>query len=156
MTRSKLIVPAAAAALLLAGAALAQGLSGAEAAQDRALHFKAMGKASHAIADQLKSGAPDMAAIKAQTAIIDQAAHGLPTWFPDGSGQAAWPKSQALPAIWADKAGFAEKAKVFRSVADTLDAAAQAGNAAGIGPAFHDLGQGCQSCHETYRAKDPA
>jgi cytochrome c556 len=156
MSRPKVFQPllAAFAMAVVAGGALAAGLSGADAAKDRMEHMKAMGAASKAIFDQLKSGAPDLAVVKVQAAKIDASAKILPTWFPAGSGQEAYAKSAALPAIWTDPAGFAAKARGLAGAADKLDAVAQAGDTAALGAAAHDLGGACKACHDSFKAKE--
>jgi cytochrome c556 len=140
--------------MLLAGAAMAAGLTGTEAAKARMEHMKALGAANKAVIEQLKSSAPDLAAIKVQAAKINDGAKVLTTWFPPGSGQSADPKSAALPAVWTDWGGFQTKAKALSDAAAKFDAVAQAGDKAAVGPAFHEVGAACKGCHETYKAKD--
>lgn len=155
MSRSKALGPLAlTGAVLLAGGALAAGLTGAEAAKARMEHMKALGAATKAIIEQVKTGAPDLAVVKVNAAKIDAGAKALPTWFPAGSGQSADPKSHALPLIWTDTAGFQTKAEDFASAAAKLDAVAQSGQAAGVVPALKAVGAACKGCHETYKAKD--
>jgi len=146
--------PLLAGAVLIAGGGVAAGMTGAEAAKARIDHMKAMGAAMKAVGEQLKSGATDPAVIKVQVAKIDVGAKALDTWFPTGSGKDAYAKSQALPVVWTDPAGFETKAKALAAAAAKLDAAAQAGQAAAIGPAAHEVGAACKSCHEKYKAKD--
>ena len=152
--------PKALTAMLVAGAVLAAGastaavLQGAQAAKARMEHMKALGKSSKAVFEQVKGGAPDMAIVKVEAPKIAAASRDLPGWFPAGSGQKAEPKSHALPVIWTDRAGFETKAKALVVAAARLDAVAQAGDAAGVGPAFHDVGAACKGCHETFKAKD--
>ncbi len=141
-------------AILIAGATVAEALHGAEAAKDRMGHMKALGKSSKAVFEQVKSGAPDMAVVKVEAGKIALASRQLPSWFPPGSGQKAEPKSHALPVIWTDMAGFETKAKAFAAAAARLDAATQSGDAAAVGPAFHDVGAACKGCHETFKEKD--
>ncbi len=140
---------------LSASAALASGLSGAEAANDRQVHFKEMGKAMKTISEQLKSGAPDQTVIKVQTALIADHAEALPGWFPADSGPSTGVKMEALPVVWTDTANFAAKAHDLQLAAAKLNAAAQAGDAAEFLPALKATGEACKSCHETFRQKDP-
>jgi cytochrome c556 len=142
------------AAILAAGAATAAGLSGAEAVKDRQTHFKEMGKAMKTIVDQLKSGAPDSAVIKVQTAVIDDHAKALPNWFPASSGPSTGVKMQALPIIWTDKADFAAKAHNLQLAAAKMNAVAQSGDMAAFMPTVKATGEACKSCHEKFREKD--
>jgi cytochrome c556 len=152
MRRIHLWTPAA--AVLFAGAALAAGLSGPAAVKDRQDHMKAMGAASKAISEQFHSGKPDMSAVQAAAAKIDAAASQLPSWFPHGSGPEAGVKTEALPLIWTDAAGFAAKAHALTVAAHAFDTAVKAGDPVAIGASGHDLGAACKGCHETYRAKE--
>jgi cytochrome c556 len=140
--------------VLAAGAAVAAGLTGAEAAKDRQAHMKEMGKASKAMFDQLRSGAPDMAVIRASAAKIDEDAKALPTWFPPGSGPETGVKMEALPVVWTERAKFDDKAHDLQLAAARFDAVAQSGSPAEVMPAMKAVGDACKSCHETFRAKD--
>jgi cytochrome c556 len=140
---------------LTAGAVMAAELTGADAANDRQFHFKEMGKAMKTISEQVKSGAPDPSLIKVQTALIADHAKALPSWFPADSGPSTGVKMQALPAVWTDKTGFAEKAHNLQVAAAKLNAVAQAGDTEDFVPALKATGEACKSCHETFRQKDP-
>jgi cytochrome c556 len=118
--------------------------------------MKAMGAAMKAVGDQFKSGSPDLAVIKVQAAKIDAGAKALPTWFPVGSGPAPGVKTEALPLIWTDTAGFAAKQHAFALAAAKFDTAAQTGDQAALLPAAKSVGAACKSCHDTYKAKDKA
>jgi len=142
----------AAAALMIAAVATAAGVTGADAIKARQTHMKALGASAKAIFQQTHAATPDMAVVKAEAAKIDAAAKALPTWFPAGSGAGA--KTEALPLIWTDPKGFAAKQHVLALAAAKLNAVAQAGDAAGVGPAAHDVGAACKGCHETYKEKD--
>jgi len=140
--------------VLVAGASVAAGLTGAEAAKARIDHMKGQGAAMKAIGEQLKTGAPDMAVVKVQAAKLEASSKELTTWFPAGSGQNAYAKSKALPVIWTDTAKFAEKAGGLRTATAKLEAVAQAGDAAAVGPAVKEVGAACKGCHESFEAKD--
>jgi cytochrome c556 len=140
--------------VLLASGSVAAGLTGAEAAKARIDHMKGQGAAVKAIGEQLRSGAPDMTVVKLNAAKLEASSKELPTWFPAGSGQDAYAKSKALPAIWTDKGKFADKAAALRTAAVKLNADAQAGNAAAIGPDLKATGAACKGCHESFEAKD--
>ena len=140
--------------VLIAGGSVAAGLTGAEAAKARLDHMKGQGAAMKAIGEQLKSGAPDMGVVKVQAAKLEASSKELTTWFPAGSGQSAYAKSKALPVIWTEPAKFAEKASALPPAAAKLNAAAQAGDAAAVGPAFKAVAAACKGCHESFEAKD--
>jgi cytochrome c556 len=141
-------------ATLLAGAALAASLSGAEAAKARMDHMKALGAASKALGDQMRSGAPDPAVVKAQAAKIAAAADAIPTWFPAGSGPESGAKTHARPIVWSDPADFtAARNKLVAAAAD-LDRAAAAGDMAAVGAALHPVGAACKGCHDKFKVPD--
>ncbi|MDE2357346.1 MAG: cytochrome c [Alphaproteobacteria bacterium] len=141
-------------AALMAGAASAAALSGADAAKDRQTHMKELGKAMKTIVDQLHSGSPDVGQIKLAAATIDKDAKALPSWFPDGSGPSTGVKMKALPVVWTDKTDFAAKAHTFQIAAAKFDAAAQTGQASAYMPALKEVGGACKACHEKFRTKD--
>jgi cytochrome c556 len=140
--------------VLIVGGSVAAGLTGAEAAKARIDHMKGQGAAAKAIADQLKTGTPDMAVVKVQAGKLEASSKELTTWFPAGSGQSAYAKSKALPVIWTEQAKFAEKADALRVATAKLNAVAKAGDAAAVGPAFKEVGAACKGCHENFKAKD--
>lgn len=142
-------------AMMVAGASVAAGLSGAEAAQARMDHMKALGGAMKAIHEQLKTGAPDIAVVKDSAAKLVAGAAELPTWFPAGSGKDAFAKSRALPAVWTDATGFAAKAEALRTAAAQMNADAQAGNVAAFDGDIRGLGMSCKGCHDGFQEKEP-
>jgi cytochrome c556 len=154
MTRKTALTFIMALGLALTAGAAAAGLTGAEAAKDRQVHFKEMGKAMKTISDQLKSGAPDQSLVKIQTALIADHAKALPSWFPADSGPSTGVKMQALPVVWTDKANFAAKAHNLQVAAAKLNAVAQAGDTTDFIPALKATGGACKSCHEIFRQKD--
>lgn len=71
--------------------------------------------------------------------------------WPEGSDNGAHAGTIALPAIWADKAGFDAKYADFRTATEAMQVVAGQGLdalQAGIGP----LGATCGACHKVYRA----
>jgi cytochrome c556 len=137
----------------LAGGAVAQG-AGAKAAMDRHDHFKTMGKAFKVINDELKKDAPDKTLIASDAARVKAMAAQLPTWFPKGSGQAAYPKSKALPEIWSDPSGFSAAAASLKTETAKLSQIAAAGDLDAIRVQTKATGQACGGCHKKYREKD--
>lgn len=67
--------------------------------------------------------------------------------FPASSNGASG--SEALPAVWSNKADFDRKVRELESLAN---AAAGAGNAAEFRTAFAKVGATCKACHDDYRA----
>lgn len=59
--------------------------------------------------------------------------------------------TDALPAIWEDKATFDSKASQFAEYAQALAVAAQSGDKKQIAPAFRDWAKGCKDCHKSFK-----
>ena len=68
--------------------------------------------------------------------------------FPDGSDYAP---SQASPAIWQDKTGFAAAIARYDGAIDDLYKAARANDSNAALEGFQALGASCKSCHRAYR-----
>jgi cytochrome c556 len=75
----------------------------------------------------------------------------IPAMFPAGTGIAP---SEALPAIWTDRAGFEAKAAAYAEAADKLAALAKAGDKPGFAAQFGEVGKSCGACHDAYRVPD--
>ena len=133
--------------LVAGGAALAH--SGAMGVvKERMDAMGEMGRALKALTAETRSGAPDLAAVRASGAVI--AEHGgaaMVTLFPDGSDGGV---SEALPAIWSDAAGFAALADKLKAQGEAL---AGAGSAEGLAEAVQAVARVCAECHEGYRLK---
>ncbi len=141
-----------AATLSIATAALAFDAASVEKARSDYMH--ALGKSFKGLRDELQKGSPDAAALKAYAADIAKAAPDLPNQFPAGSGPESGVKTETLPNIWTDGAGFKKDADGLASAATALNAAAQGGNIDAIKAATGNLGQACKTCHTTYKKAD--
>lgn len=69
--------------------------------------------------------------------------------FPPGSTA----NSRALPVIWSDAAGFAKAATEFGAAAELALVAAAASDATAFAAAVKVIGDNCNSCHQTFRAR---
>jgi cytochrome c556 len=151
---SHMLVSLAMFAAVFATASVAAGLTSADAVKYRIDHMKGLGGAAKALGDQMRSGSPDPAVVKAQTAKIVVASQAIPSWFPHGSGSEAGVKTRALPVIWTDSAGFAAAQKAFAAQAAKLDAAAAGGDMAATGSETKALFGACKGCHDKYRGPE--
>jgi len=59
--------------------------------------------------------------------------------------------TDALPAIWQDKADFDKKMNVFTDSTATLAIAAKSNDKNAIKAAFLDTAKSCKACHKVYR-----
>jgi cytochrome c556 len=115
--------------------------------------METIGKSVKTIKQSLDSGSPDLAAIRAAAAKIDELAGKSSGWFPPGTGQDVLHKTRALPAIWEKPEDFASKDRNLREAASAFNAATQAGDLSQIKARFADLGKTCGACHDNYRAE---
>jgi cytochrome c556 len=76
-------------------------------------------------------------------------ANALPGMFPDGSNIAP---TEALPAVWSDKAGFGAKAAAFSAAVTKLSTAAAASDKPGFAAAFAEVRGACSDCHTEYKS----
>jgi cytochrome c556 len=75
-------------------------------------------------------------------------ARALPAMFPPGSDA---PPTQALPAVWSDRAGFEARAAAYAAAADRLAALAAAGDKLGFAAQWGEVRKRCAACHDGYR-----
>jgi cytochrome c556 len=148
----KLAFGAAAAALLMAGAAYAD--DPAAIAKARHEHYHEIGHAMKAIVDETKKPSPDIAVFQTNAKTIDSLAPQVPGWFPPGTGRDVVPKSEALPVIWQKPDEFKKDAAAFVTAAHSFNLAAQSGKLPAIQAALPALGDACKTCHTTFKAKD--
>jgi len=74
--------------------------------------------------------------------------HIVPNVFPEGSGKG---KTEALTAIWEDKAGFKVAMDKFVDAAEGMATASESGEMRLIGPAIQKLGGSCKGCHDDFK-----
>lgn len=134
------------------GVALALTATAAGAATPTEMRQAAM----KAVGQSMKDGAAinsgktpyDPAKAKAVMGGLSTNVKKLHALFPAGSG--GDPKTEALPAVWTNKADFTKRIDELAKLADT---ASKAPNAAAFKPAFQAVGGTCKGCHDLYRKK---
>ncbi|WP_051329219.1 c-type cytochrome [Geminicoccus roseus] len=111
--------------------------------------MKALGKEMGAIKELLTGSPEELAQVREHALKISATAPEIPAMFPEGSDQG---KTDALPAVWSDPAGFEAAATRMGELADALAASSDSGDAKQVTAAFATLGkEGCGGCHQTYR-----
>lgn len=141
-------------ALTLAASAVAMALGFSAMAQNAAVikerqdHLEAMGKAAGAVGKMFKGDEDfDLAKVQETLTLIQAKAAILPKLFPDDSKTGE--DTEALPAIWENKADFEGR---FPKLADSAKAAAaiitDEFNLADEWPKVVD---NCKECHKKYR-----
>jgi cytochrome c556 len=121
----------------------------------RQMGMKQIGRTFKGINDQLHSGAPDAAAVKAGTQQLADLAAKVPSWFPRGTGPETGIKTAAKPDVWTKAADFRAKAAALASTTRALAAAAGRGaDAATLAPLVTQVGGACKACHTTYKTPE--
>lgn len=115
--------------------------------------MEAIGKATKAAGETLKSPSPEMAVIRESAAKIAELAEKSGDWFPAGTGAEVLPKTRAKAEIWQKPQDFADKDDDFRKAAHAFDAAAKSGDLNAVKSSFETLGKSCKACHDDYRAE---
>jgi cytochrome c556 len=95
----------------------------------------------------------DAAAAKQAADRVAVIAPMLPGVFATDTSAASGVETEALPAIWTNKADFDMKAANLLAAAQALSAAAATGDQAATMAAAGPVGQACGSCHDDYRAE---
>lgn len=147
---------AAAGVGVVVGVANAQSTaaSPAEVIKSRQQGLKDLGASFKLIRDQVQSGSPDAAKVKAAAADVKKAADLIATWFPKGTGAEAGVKTAAKPDIWNDAAGFSTAVNNFVQQANTFNQLVNAGDATALVAGVKPLGQTCGGCHDKFRFKE--
>lgn len=158
MTRFKIVtlasLGAASLAALVGSVPLASAAPAASATiAARQANFKKMGGAMKVLKDELGGGA-DKAKMLAAAKTIAAMSRAQVSMFPAGTGASAGVKTDALPAIWSQRAAFDASAKKMIVEADKLVAAAGSGDSGAIGAQYKVVGATCGARHRQFRADD--
>jgi cytochrome c556 len=145
---------AIAAVTLVGGIAVAEAQTSAiKQIEQRKEMMKASGAAMKTLTPMARGEAPwDQKAASDAARALAGAAPKIPAAFPAGTGPEAG-KTDALPAIWQNKADFDAKAKAMQAETEKLLQVVQANDEAGFKAQFPKVGRTCAGCHESYRMK---
>lgn len=145
-----LIISAAIAALPL----LAHADAAEDAVEARQGYFVMMGMNMGQLAGMAKGeiAYDEAAASRAAANIEALAGYHLPGLFIDGTSTDDMSDTEALPAIWANKDGFAARFAQLQEAAAGKSEAVKGGQA-NVGPAVQALGGACKACHDDFRKK---
>jgi cytochrome c556 len=75
-------------------------------------------------------------------------ARAIPAMFPEGTDI---PPSDALPALWSDRAGFNAAAEGFVVATTAVNQAVAANDKVAYRAALDQVGKACSACHDKYR-----
>lgn len=140
-------------ALALAGTwATADTADAVAAIEARKAGFKdVLGPAMRTINNELRSEAPNVAALAAPAASIAAEAPKIAGWFPAGSDESAGIATKALPSVWSDRKEFDEIAAQLVLDAQALVAAIDGGDLEVVRAQARTVGANCAACHRKYR-----
>jgi cytochrome c556 len=142
----KFVKAAVIGAILIAGAAFAEGDRTDPNAKARSDLMRTIGKNTGILGDMAGGkAAHDAAAAEAAKAAIVEAAGMIEATFKDQG--AADPASEAKPEIWANWDDFLANAKALGDAAGAMDVASAETIGAGMGA----LGGACKDCHTEFR-----
>jgi len=125
-----------------------------EVIEARKVNYKEIGGAYKTIADEIKSGAPDLNTIGPMAQEIRTRAAGQLDYFVAGSGPESGEKTRAKAQIWRSLADFSAAHEKFLAAADRLIAAAKSGDVAAVSARYDELGAACKGCHDRFRERD--
>jgi len=120
---------------------------------DRHEAMEGLGKAMKTLHRELDSGKPDINVIRAQTSTMASTGAKIPDFFPAGTGPDVG-KTRAKPEIWKQQDLFLRKSKDFLAAAQTIDAAAKAGDLNRVMAAHDSVDKACKACHDPFRAPE--
>lgn len=144
MTRTKLLIGAAAIAAVLAGVT-----AQVTAESPRADAMKELGKNMKAIKGVIDAGGP-AADVTAPAQKIAEIAAKIPDLFPKGSDTE---DDESKAEIWTKWDAFTTHAKDLESAATMLASAGGGGDMATVGAQFEKVGGTCGACHKEFRQK---
>ena len=93
-------------------------------------------------------GAPFEGSLELYAGALEAVTTDMVDLFPEGSDHA---ESDALPAVWEDRATFEDRAQDAADAASRLMEAVEEGDQAAMAEAFAGLGGTCSACHEDFR-----
>jgi len=113
--------------------------------------MEGLGKAMKALHRALDAG--DINTVRAQTATMATTAPKIPALFPPGTGPDVG-KTRAKPEIWKQQDVFLRRSREFAAAAQTIDAAAKAGDLNKVMALHEDVDKACKACHDPFRAPE--
>ena len=135
----------------LAGAVFSQqqtqGVSGSDAIAARQAGMDMSSITLRSIVDAVKAGR-EVKSLGYSAAALSKWSKAVPGLFPPGSGEGETAAmSQALPAIWRDRAGFDRVAANYAAATEKLAALAAANDMEGFTKQLDAVNQACNACH---------
>lgn len=124
----------------------------AQIVRARRAHFKELGRAMKALADQLRESHPDWSIVVRDSNRMTRLAGDLPGWFPVGSGPESGLTTRARASIWAEPTGFTHASQVLAARVRDLASAVSSRDRPLAHARAVAVGRACGSCHRQFRA----
>nr|WP_298929028.1 cytochrome c [uncultured Erythrobacter sp.] len=121
---------------------------------ERQANFEGLGDAFKLIRSELETDNPDLAAIGAAATDMNERAQKISGFFPAGTSVDDGFDTEALAAIWDDKAGFDAAAQKLADTTAEMATIAASGDAAAVGEQVKAVGGSCKGCHDKFRLDD--
>jgi|JI7StandDraft_1071085.scaffolds.fasta_scaffold421210_1 cytochrome c556 len=118
-----------------------------EVFEGMAKHMKALGLVVKGTANRPKSDAVMHARAVHEAGLL------IGSMFPAGTGPDKV-KTDALPAVWTDAAGFKAASDAFTVETGKLMASVDAGDLAAAGEQMRAVGKACGGCHDKFRVEE--
>ena len=112
-----------------------------------------LGKAMKTLHRQLDASMPDINLIRAQTSTMAATAAKITGFFPAGTGPDVG-KTRAKPEIWKQQDLFIKKSKDYLAAAQSIYAAARAGDLNKVMALHENVDKACKACHDPFRAPE--
>ncbi|MSO73010.1 MAG: cytochrome c [Rhodospirillaceae bacterium] len=138
------------------GVAMAQQKGPTDIIKARQELMKGFGASFKIVNDQLKTEAPDKAAIAEAVKKIADTGKDVGSRFPAGTGAEAGIKTRAKPEIWSQAADFKASADTFVAASAKYLQVVSAGNMDAIKGEAKSLGDACGGCHKKFRVPEEA
>jgi cytochrome c556 len=154
MLKNSIVLSGALIALAAVGSSQddSHGVSGLDAIAARQASLDMSSITFHSMGEVMKAGR-EAESQGYPAAALAKWAKALPRMFPPGTGQGETSAfSQALPAIWKDRAGFDQAAANYAAATARLAALAQANDTVGFTKQLDEVNQACGVCHSRYKA----
>ena len=122
--------------------------------ESRSEFMKGMGSAMRAFTNYLKRGDGEPIELGSMAAEIAKNAPSIPDLFPKDTGMAQFEDSEAKAVIWEKWDDFVDAANGLVEPAMAVEAAFESGDKGEVAASVKALGgNGCRTCHETFRQK---
>lgn len=138
-----------------AGFASAASVEPADPVETRQVRMQDARDASAELRALLEQDNPDITRVRDEIARIKQLSVNTYFLFPQGTWGAPDGESAARPEIWTDADGFRQAQDRLALAAELLVLRGEANDIQGARQAFASVRESCQSCHRTYRYRNP-